>query len=101
MPKTLERLNVKVSGLIDQAIIFGHGYGCDQSMWRLVSPAFEEQYQVVLFDYAGMGKSKEDSFIPEKYATLEGYADDLLAICRSLRIEKAIFVGHSVSAMIG
>jgi sigma-B regulation protein RsbQ len=101
MPKTLERFNVKVSGPINQAIIFGHGYGCDQNMWRLVSPAFEEDYQVVLFNYAGVGKSKEYAFIPEKYATLQGYADDLLDICRSLRIESAIFVGHSVSAMIG
>src|SRR5687767_6386135 len=101
MPKTLEQLNVKVTGPINQAIIFAHGYGCDQNMWRLVSSAFEDNYQVVLFDFPGAGKSKAEAYNPERHATLDGYAEDVLRICRSLRLEKAIFVGHSVSAMIG
>jgi len=82
-------------------MIFAHGYGCDQNMWRFVAPAFEEDYRLVLFDHVGHGRSDASVFRPDKYATLDGYAGDLIEICDELGVEGAVFVGHSVSAMIG
>jgi sigma-B regulation protein RsbQ len=97
----LKRNNVKVSGRGSQAIVFAHGYGCDQAMWRLVAPAFEQDYRVVLFDHLGSGGSDISAYDPARYDRLDAYADDLLAICDALALERPIFVGHSVSAMIG
>jgi len=82
-------------------MVFAHGFGCDQQMWRLVTPAFEEHYRIVLFDYLGHGGSDVSAYDAARYATLGGYADDVLEICRELDIEHAVFVGHSVSALIG
>lgn len=97
----LVRHNVTVAGCGSQAIIFAHGFGCDQHMWRFVAPAFEDEYRTVLFDYVGAGKSDLSAYKPEKYGTLHGYADDVLEICDALDLTDVIFVGHSVSAMIG
>lgn len=97
----LRRNNVNVLGKGKQTMLFAHGFGCDQNMWRLVSPAFEADYQVVLFDHVGAGASDESAYNPTKYSTLRGYAQDVLEICRELDVTNAIFVGHSVSAMIG
>jgi sigma-B regulation protein RsbQ len=82
-------------------MLFAHGFGCDQNMWRFVAPAFEADHKVVLFDLVGMGGSDLSAYDPERYATLDGYADDVIAICRELELEDVVFVGHSVSAMIG
>jgi sigma-B regulation protein RsbQ len=82
-------------------MVFAHGFGCDQNMWRLVAPAFEEEYRTVLFDYVGHGQSDRSSYDRGRYGTLEAYAEDLLAICAELELEGAVFVGHSVSAVIG
>lgn len=81
--------------------MFAHGFGCDQGMWRLVSPAFESEYRTVLFDHVGAGGSELSSYDPAKYSSLAGYADDVVEIGRQLDVKDAIFVGHSVSAMIG
>ena len=81
--------------------MFAHGFGCDQNMWRYVVPAFEEDFKVVLFDHVGSGKSDLSAYDPDKYAKLEGYAQDIIEIADSLRISDIIFVGHSVSALIG
>ncbi len=97
----LRRNNVKISGSGQQAMIFAHGFGCDQHMWRFVAPAFENDYRIILFDHVGAGRSDLSAYSPEKYSTLQGYADDVLEICRALRVRNGIFVGHSVSAMIG
>ena len=97
----LQRNNVKVAGQGDRTIVFAHGFGCDQNMWRLVEPAFETQFQTVLFDHVGAGGSDLSAYDVEKYASLRGYADDLVEICRELGVKNAVFVGHSVSAMIG
>ena len=70
-------------------------------MWRLVTPAFRDRYRVVLFDHVGFGNSDISAFNPARYASLESYADDVLEICSDLRLEDVIFVGHSVSSMIG
>jgi sigma-B regulation protein RsbQ len=97
----LRRNNVKVLGKGKQTMLFAHGFGCDQNMWRFVAPAFEADYQVVLFDHVGSGGSDESAYDRTKYNTLHGYADDVLEICRALDVTNGIFVGHSVSAMIG
>ena len=96
------RNNVRVAGAeAGQPMIFAHGFGCDQAMWRLVAPAFEDEYRIVLFDHVGSGGSDLGAYDRDRYGTLDGYAEDVLEICRDLGLERAIFVGHSVSAMIG
>jgi sigma-B regulation protein RsbQ len=98
----LARNNVKVSGRADgPPMVFAHGFGCDQSMWRFVTPAFEADYRVVVFDHVGFGDSDWKAYDPERYGTLGGYATDVLEICHALDLEGVVFVGHSVSAMIG
>jgi sigma-B regulation protein RsbQ len=99
---TLDRNNVKISGQeTGQAILFAHGFGCDQNMWRFVAPAFEDTHRVVLFDHVGAGQSDAAAYDRGKYASLNGYASDVLDICHTLGLTQAIFVGHSVSSMIG
>lgn len=95
------RNNVKVSGQGTRAMVFAHGYGCDQNMWRFVTPAFEDDYQIVLFDHVGAGRSDLTAYDRAKYSSLDGYASDIIEICAELGIEHGVFVGHSVSAMIG
>jgi sigma-B regulation protein RsbQ len=97
----IRRNNVKVSGSGEKTIVFAHGFGCDQNMWRHVAPAFEDDFRTVVFDNMGAGRSDLSAYDPEKYGSLAGYADDLIAIAREVEIRDAIFVGHSVSAMIG
>lgn len=82
-------------------MVFAHGFGCDQNMWRFVAPAFEKDFQVILFDHIGAGKSDLSAYRPEKYASLDGYADGVVALGYELGISRGVFVGHSVSAMIG
>jgi len=93
--------NVRQGGREDgRVLLFAHGFGCDQNMWRLVAPRFEDRYRVVTFDYVGAGGARAP-YDPQRYSTLGGYADDVLRICRELELSDVIFVGHSVSAMIG
>jgi sigma-B regulation protein RsbQ len=99
---TRERHNVHLSGAEGaQPMLLAHGFGCDQQIWRHVAPAFEDDYRVVLFDHVGAGGSDLSAYEPERYAALDGYADDVLQICRELDLADVVFVGHSVSAMIG
>lgn len=100
-PSVLLRNNVRVSGHGDQAIVFAHGFGCDQAMWRFVAPAFEHAYRVVCFDYVGAGKSDLSAYDATRYSALQGYASDVLEILEALELHRVIFVGHSVSATIG
>ena len=95
------RNNVRVSGSGRRAMVFAHGFGCDQNMWRAVSPAFETGFLTVLYDQVGAGGSDLAAYDPGRYSTLAGYADDLVEIGRELGLTDAVFVGHSVSAMIG
>jgi sigma-B regulation protein RsbQ len=96
------RNNVSVSGREDgQPMLFAHGFGCDQNMWRHVAPAFAADHRVVLFDHVGAGGSDLSAYEPDRYASLDGYADDVLEICAALGLDRVIFVGHSVSAMVG
>jgi sigma-B regulation protein RsbQ len=96
------RHNIKVVGRPDgQPMVLAHGYGCDQNMWRFVAPRFAQEYKVVLFDHVGAGGSDLRAFDPGRYASLDGYASDVLDICRELDLRDVVYVGHSVSAMIG
>jgi sigma-B regulation protein RsbQ len=97
-----ERNNVTLHGDPSaRPIVFAHGFGCDQNMWRFVEPAFRDDYQTVLFDYVGAGHSDLSAYDPERYASLDGYARDVVEICEELDLVDAVFVGHSVSAMVG
>jgi sigma-B regulation protein RsbQ len=97
----VQRNNVRVSGQGTRPMLFAHGFGCDQHMWRFMAPAFEASYKVVLFDHVGAGRSDVSAYDREKYGTLDGYATDVLELCEELALTDVIFVGHSVSAMIG
>lgn len=102
MDKTIStRNNVKSFGKGTQPMMFAHGFGCDQNMWRFITPAFEDEYRIILFDYVGAGKSDIGRYNAERYSSLQGYAQDVLDICNELRLNDVIFVGHSVSSMIG
>jgi sigma-B regulation protein RsbQ len=96
------RNNVTVAGReTGRPMLFAHGFGCDKNMWRFVAPAFEDEYRVILFDHVGAGGSDLSAYDPERYGSLNGYAEDVLEICRELDLWDVIFVGHSVSAMVG
>ncbi|WP_067729529.1 alpha/beta fold hydrolase [Oceanobacillus damuensis] len=97
----LKRNNVNVMGKGKQPLVFAPGFGCDQTVWTSVSESFTNDYQVILFDYVGLGKSDVNAFDPEKYSALSGYAQDVLDVCSALDLKDAIFVGHSVGSMIG
>ena len=96
------RNNVTVTGNPrGRAVVLAHGFGCDQNMWRLTVPALAEDYRVVLFDYVGSGRSDPSAFVEDRYGSLDGYARDVVEVCEALDLRDAVFVGHSVSAMIG
>ncbi len=97
----LRRNNVNISGSGARTMMFAHGFGCDQHMWTEVARAFEPDFRIVLFDHVGAGQSDLSAYDRAKYASLDGYADDIVEIGKALELENAIFVGHSVSAMIG
>ena len=82
-------------------MVFAHGFGCDQAMWRFVAPTFEPDFRTILFDHVGAGGSDWSAYDPARYASLSGYAADLVEIGQALDLERAVFVGHSVSAMVG
>lgn len=97
----LHRNNVQVRGAGSRTLMFAHGFGCDQNMWRFVVPAFEADFRIVTFDHVGAGGSDLAAFDRQKYSHLSGYAQDVVEICRALELKDVIFVGHSVSSMIG
>lgn len=95
------RNNVKVFGKGMQPILFAHGFGCDQNMWRFITPAFENDFRIILFDFVGAGKSDKSAYNEKRYLTLNGYAKDILDVCEELNLKDVILVSHSVSSMIG
>lgn len=97
----LERHRVRVSGTGSQTLLFVHGFGCDQHMWRLVAPAFEAEYRVVLLDLVGAGGSDLTAYDPARYSTLDAHAEDVREVLHALDARDVVFVGHSVSAIIG
>jgi sigma-B regulation protein RsbQ len=97
---TADQLNVRTSGAPDgQPMLFVHGFGCDQHMWRLVTPAFEADHLVVSFDLVGAGGSDPAAWDPDRYDSLDAYAEDILTVVRGLDLYEVVLVGHSVSAM--
>jgi sigma-B regulation protein RsbQ len=98
----VEQMAVRISGVTEgRPMVFVHGFGCDQAMWRFVAPDFEVDHRVVLLDLVGAGRSDLSAYDPEKYNSLQGYANDIVEVCRELELRDAVLVGHSVSAMIG
>jgi len=97
----IRRNNVHVAGRGVRPMVFAHGFGCDQNMWRYVAPAFERDFKIVLLDHVGAGGSDLAAYSREKYSSLQGYADDVVEICRALALTDIVFVGHSVSSVIG
>lgn len=98
----LRRNNVTVTGNPQgPTVVLAHGFGCDQNMWRLTVPALADAYRLVLFDYVGCGRSDLTAFSEERYASMEGYARDVVEVCEALDLRDATFVGHSVSSMVG
>lgn len=95
------RNNIQVAGTGPTAIVFAHGFGCDQNMWRYLTPSFKERFTVVLFDLVGSGKSDLSNYDFKKYESLKGYAADLIEIIDAVTDQPVVFVGHSVSAVIG
>ena len=96
-----KRNNVQVTGSGRVTVMFAHGFGCDQSMWRLMHPSYSKRYRTVLFDLVGSGMSDLSAYDRDKYASLQGYADDVLEIAEEFAEGPVIFVGHSVSSMVG
>ncbi|HYC87147.1 MAG TPA: alpha/beta hydrolase [Chryseosolibacter sp.] len=99
--EVIARNAVRVFGNGHIPMMFAHGFGCDQNMWRFITPAFENDYKLVLFDYVGAGKSDLRAYHVSRYSNLNGYVQDVLDICKALALRDVVFVGHSVSAMIG
>ena len=97
----ISRNNVVLHGHGERVMMFAHGFGCDQNMWRYIWPAFQDQYKILLFDHVGAGKSDISSYSVEKYDSLEGYVDDIIEILHELNFKDIVFVGHSVSALMG
>ena len=98
----VERNNVTIGGRPDgPAMVFSHGFGCDQHMWRHVIPAFQDRYRTIAYDHVGFGGSDLSAYDADRYSSLQGYADDLLELCADLDLGPVVFVGHSVAAMIG
>lgn len=95
------RNNITITGTGPVTMILAHGFGCDQSMWRFLEPNYHDRYRVIMFDLVGSGNSDLSAYCPQKYATLQGYADDVLEIIEEYVEGAVIFVGHSVSSMIG
>ncbi len=102
MESALERHNVRIGGAAGgKTIMFAHGFGCDQNMWRFVAPAFEDRFRTLLFDHAGSGQADPSAYDVKRHSSLEGYADDVIAVAQEAGVEGGVFVGHSVSAIIG
>ena len=99
--KIIKRNNVHVFGEGEIPILFAHGFGCDQNMWRFITPDFEQNFRIILFDYVGSGNSDISAYRSNRYNSLDGYVQDVLDIIEALDLNDVIFVGHSVSSIIG
>ncbi len=96
------RNNVKVTGQGTRVLMFSNGFGCDLNTWRIITPAFEKEFKLVVFDYIGSGDSDITAYDNDRYSSLRGrYAKDVIDICEALNLREIVFVGHSVSSMIG
>lgn len=96
-----KRNNVTIHGSGSTTLMLAHGFGCDQTMWNHLLPHLGSDYQIVLFDYVGSGQSDIAQFSKLKYSELTGYAQDVIDVCQAIDTDKVVFVGHSVSSVIG
>lgn len=101
MVEVFKRNNVTITGEGEPVLLFAHGFGCDQNSWKYIKNAFTANYKCVFFDYVGAGRSDLSFYDAEKYNSLNGYATDVIEICRALQSHNIIFIGHSVSCMVG
>ncbi|HEY4875208.1 MAG TPA: alpha/beta hydrolase, partial [Puia sp.] len=101
MKDVLRRNNVNITGRGEQVMLFVHGFGCDQTVWKKIVPSFSDEYRIILFDFVGAGMSDVSAYDKSRYASLDGYAEDILEIAEVLNLQNIILVGHSVSCMIG
>ncbi|MDN3587564.1 alpha/beta hydrolase [Pedobacter aquatilis] len=101
MNNILKRNHVNIIGKGEKVLMMAHGFGCDQSTWKFITSAFLDDYKIILFDYVGSGKSEINQYDYHKYSSLEGYACDVVDIIEVLKLKDIVFIGHSVSAMIG
>jgi sigma-B regulation protein RsbQ len=101
MTDILIRNNVKIIGDQGKTMLFANGFGCDQNVWRNLIPAFQDDYRLIFFDYVGAGQSDLSAYDSTRYSSLDGYALDVLEVMEALQLTDAIFIGHSVSSMIG
>lgn len=97
----LKRNAVNVTGTGPRTLVFGHGFGCDQQMWRFITPDLARDFRIVTFDYVGAGRSDFDAWDPQRYGSLVGYAQDVQDVCQALGLRDAVFIGHSISGMLG
>lgn len=101
VPSILEAHNVTILGQGKELVVFGHGFGTDQSVWKHVIPHLRDDYKLVLFDSMGAGTTYPEYFSAQRYSNLYGYADDLLAILDELDVDSCVYIGHSVAGMVG
>lgn len=81
-------------------MVFCNGFGCSQHIWRHLTTALSQHHQLVFFDYIGTGETDPKAYDPQKYASLAGYAQDVVAICEALALRDVVLIGHSVGATI-
>lgn len=101
LKKLIARNNITIHGTGRKSMFLVHGYGCDQNIWRFITPQFKDDYKIILIDLVGSGKSDVNLYDYDKYSSLQGYATDIIEICDALNLKDVCLVGHSVSAMIG
>ncbi|MER2121960.1 MAG: alpha/beta hydrolase [Solibacillus sp.] len=97
----VKRNNISIKGKGEQVLLFAHGFGCDQTLWQSLISYFEESYKIILFDYVGAGNSDITAYDSVKYNSLDGYVQDVIDIIEAYDLKNIIFIGHSVSSMIG
>ncbi|PRY55178.1 sigma-B regulation protein RsbQ [Arcticibacter pallidicorallinus] len=101
MVDVLARNNVRITGKGEQIIMFAHGFGCDQNVWRYLLRDFEKGYTTIVFDFVGSGQSDLAAYDSQRYSSLDGYALDVIEILETLNLKNVVFIGHSVACMIG
>lgn len=97
----LRRNNITLTGHGEQVLLLAHGFGCSQQMWRFLLPLLSPYFRILLFDYVGSGGADLRAYDKQRYATLAGYAEDIVEICQTLDLTDVVLCGHSVSGMIG
>jgi sigma-B regulation protein RsbQ len=96
----VQRYNVRSLGTGPATLLFCNGYGCNQHVWSHLVPALLPGHRLVFFDQVGTGGADPAAYDPHKYATLHGYAQDVVAICEALALQEVTIIGHSEGALV-